>query len=761
MKPMELFRYNPMSRRDPSKYYYRPELRLLYENCPDGVGCEKDHTHTKHEVFYHPLNYKTQPCRNGVACQWRANCAFIHRPLDRQEEAAVKFWDDWRRQTGKVWDSPAAWRHWSTQIHGQEPKVAAPVAPPKPTGQSPPQGWQKMVPKPSAANGAPTPPTLEAFLTSAKANGKKKKGPASTSTGEGSVGPPPTFEAEGEAAVGWKCHLCFFVNALDTAACALCEEPVGAGRENRATEPTAVGNATPTPAPTPAKASTGWEAVLKAAGPAVGQAGTLRMRADVVLGQGPHSLVCPGHHFEFGKVAVKRLEKKSLAGTPAPTWQAELGRLLALAPHRHVVPLLAWDHSAKFVFLCGERCDLSLEDLFGETNPRGDPACDVKAAAYRAAVTEDVKGQVEAAEGPLVVVLRGICRGLAHLHGAGVVHGNLKPSNVLLASTAAGLQPRLADFALHPCSPTGEPPPSGPLTAEQFRTVVWRAPELLLPGEGPTAAADVFSLGCTLYYAATGGLHPFCRLRNTWLEVATKVAKGAADWSRLEATSTEFLRLLTDLVAARPADRPTAQAIAHHVFFWPLEQKARFLFDLGEYLGEEKLTQADETPALRSVLQGLESEACLGLLFGDRTRFPKGLQTDWREYLTNDCPAPYGTLYQHMAQYTTYGSHIRFLVRFIRNLVSHKRHVWHILHESGHPLRHGPTPTLPAPNATTPSSDPAAPAGAALGDKRSAFEPVHAVLRQFPALCLACHKVVGWWCRDDFILRAYYPPLDS
>lgn len=42
------------------------------------------------------------------------------------------------------------------------------------------------------------------------------------------------------------------------------------------------------------------------------------------------------------------------------------------------------------------------------------------------------------------------------------------------------------------------------------------------------------------------------------------------------------------------------QAIAHHVFFWPLEQKARFLFDLGEYLGEEKLTQADESVLSRA-----------------------------------------------------------------------------------------------------------------------------------------------------------------
>jgi hypothetical protein len=85
--------------------------------------------------------------------------------------------------------------------------------------------------------------------------------------------------------------------------------------------------------------------------------------------------------------------------------------------------------------------------------------------------------------------------GLYHVHEAGVVHRDLKPSNILLSPKG----PRIIDFGIawatgastltHVGTAVGSP---GFLAPEQVR------------GAAVTSATDVFALGSTLAYAATG-----------------------------------------------------------------------------------------------------------------------------------------------------------------------------------------------------------------------------------------------------------------
>ncbi|SEE05752.1 serine/threonine-protein kinase [Pseudomonas kilonensis] len=99
---------------------------------------------------------------------------------------------------------------------------------------------------------------------------------------------------------------------------------------------------------------------------------------------------------------------------------------------------------------------------------------------------------------------------LAYAHGRGVLHGDVKPSNVMLSEE--GL--RLFDFGLG----LAEEGPSQHLpNLNRERLNAWTpgyaAPELL-EGAPLSAGADVYAVACVLYELASGQ-HPFRRLPST------------------------------------------------------------------------------------------------------------------------------------------------------------------------------------------------------------------------------------------------------
>ncbi|MEU1130165.1 serine/threonine-protein kinase, partial [Streptomyces sp. NPDC005900] len=90
----------------------------------------------------------------------------------------------------------------------------------------------------------------------------------------------------------------------------------------------------------------------------------------------------------------------------------------------------------------------------------------------------------------------GLAEALAHVHALGLVHRDVKPSNVLL--TLDG--PRLIDFGIARAT---DGTASLTATGASIGSPGYMAPEQIL-GRGVTGAADVFSLGAVLVYAATG-----------------------------------------------------------------------------------------------------------------------------------------------------------------------------------------------------------------------------------------------------------------
>ena len=99
---------------------------------------------------------------------------------------------------------------------------------------------------------------------------------------------------------------------------------------------------------------------------------------------------------------------------------------------------------------------------------------------------------------------------LAYAHARGVLHGDMKPSNVMLSEDGV----RLFDFGLGQAE-EGILPGLPHLSRDRFNawTPGYAAPELL-DGKPLSTRADVYGVACVLYELA-GGKHPFRRLPST------------------------------------------------------------------------------------------------------------------------------------------------------------------------------------------------------------------------------------------------------
>jgi serine/threonine-protein kinase len=117
------------------------------------------------------------------------------------------------------------------------------------------------------------------------------------------------------------------------------------------------------------------------------------------------------------------------------------------------------------------------------------------------------RGEVLASEA-LQSIARQIAAGMAAAHGAGIVHGDLKPENVMIADD--GLV-KILDFGLARRL-RGRPPAVTDETAElglaELGRGLFGTPRYLSPeqvrGEPATPASDLFSLGVIFFELATG-----------------------------------------------------------------------------------------------------------------------------------------------------------------------------------------------------------------------------------------------------------------
>ncbi|HEX8724622.1 MAG TPA: protein kinase [Gemmatimonadaceae bacterium] len=113
----------------------------------------------------------------------------------------------------------------------------------------------------------------------------------------------------------------------------------------------------------------------------------------------------------------------------------------------------------------------------------------------------------------VVTVLRDVARALAYAHERGIVHRDIKPDNVLLASGSA----MVTDFGVAKAVLSAQRTPSGPRSSvlTQVGTTVgtpaYMAPEQIAADPDVDARADLYSFGVMAYEMLAGG-PPFASL---------------------------------------------------------------------------------------------------------------------------------------------------------------------------------------------------------------------------------------------------------
>ena len=150
-----------------------------------------------------------------------------------------------------------------------------------------------------------------------------------------------------------------------------------------------------------------------------------------------------------------------------------------------------------------------------------------------------------------LAALSGVAAGLAHAHERGVIHRDIKPHNILLEENG---RPKLADFGIARALDATY----ATRTGSYLGTALYSSPEQLR-GEGVTPKSDVYSLGATLYHAATGQT-PFT---GAPIEVASQhVSREPTPPRQLnDAVSTSLEALILACLKKDPDSRPTADEV--------------------------------------------------------------------------------------------------------------------------------------------------------------------------------------------------------
>ncbi|KYH44000.1 serine/threonine-protein kinase [Branchiibius sp. NY16-3462-2] len=229
------------------------------------------------------------------------------------------------------------------------------------------------------------------------------------------------------------------------------------------------------------------------------------------IGSGGSSTVWAVRRPDGIRLAVKVLRDDRRA--PESQWSAAV-------THAHLLPVL--------------------DTVIGRWNDR-DVTCLVMPLAEGGSLQDVLAARGHLTVGEIVTVLVPLAQALHHLHTLGIVHGDLKPANVLL--TADG-RPLLADLGVARL-------PVDQSDREVWATDRWSAPEVL-HGQPADAASDAYGLGAIAWACAAGEPPPPAALRPLLHDEASHLPPAVCD---------VITACLSHTASARPSPAQFAELI--------------------------------------------------------------------------------------------------------------------------------------------------------------------------------------------------------
>ena len=284
-----------------------------------------------------------------------------------------------------------------------------------------------------------------------------------------------------------------------------------------------------------------------------------RYRLDALIGGGSFGTVFRAHHIELGRdVAVKVLSTSAGTDPEAVARFRREGASACRVHHPNVVSVLDFGVNQ------GGVAYLVMELLEGHSLERE---------------LED-RGQLSARRCAQIVVP--VCGALAAAHAAGVVHRDVKPSNVFLHRTPQGEQPKILDFGIAKIAGDAVLGQSLTVDGSLLGTPAYMAPERFR--RGPYGSkSDIYSVGAMLYEMLSGRL-PFLPVSADPLALVAMQAEEDPPPLRLRCPDIPpaLERLVREALARDPADRPGAEVLARRLAlvaadpFTPLDGENEF-----------------------------------------------------------------------------------------------------------------------------------------------------------------------------------------
>jgi serine/threonine protein kinase len=170
---------------------------------------------------------------------------------------------------------------------------------------------------------------------------------------------------------------------------------------------------------------------------------------------------------------------------------------------------------------------------------------------------------------------RGILRALCHASDMGIVHGDIKASNVLLSDKSDDAEVKLCDFG---CVAILENYSDKYMIVDKLSgTPAFMAPEMLAHKLHITS--DIWALGVLVYQMLSGRL-PFCKRYNAGMhETFASILNDKPDttglvWELISKDAIDFVRVCLD---KNPESRPNARDLLQHPWLRGTACKDRFV----------------------------------------------------------------------------------------------------------------------------------------------------------------------------------------